>query len=105
MADSKPLLFEGGDLKLGENSVFVFTFTKAKELIKLFKKKDPSNELWKNMLFGVSFAWIRENKFMYKRKLENYKKKLDLSYGPIIDYFDAHWLSTYIQIMIDILNH
>ena len=75
MADSKPILFEG-DLKLGENGVFFYTFTKAKEIIKLFKEKDPSNQLWNKMLFAVSFEWICENKYVYKRKLEKYKKKI-----------------------------
>ena len=103
MSESVPILFKG-DLQLGENSVFFFTFTKAKEIVKLFREKDPSNRLWNKMLFAVSFEWICENKSVYRRKLEKYKKKLELSYGPDIDYHDAHWLSTYIQIMIQLLN-
>ena len=104
MADSKPILLQS-DIQLGENGVFFFTLTKAKEIVKLFREHDPSNKLWNKMLFAVSFEWICENKLVYRRKLEKYKKKLELSYGPKIDYFDAYWLSTYIQIMIEILNH
>ena len=85
-------------------SVLYATFENAKSLAKSLHHLEPCCDLWKKMLFEVSYNWIYHNQRVFRIELEKYSGEL-ISYVPIkIHSNDVRWMRTYVNLMTEILR-
>ena len=85
-------------------NAFTVAFNQAKEVARCISGADPNNELWRPMIFEVSFMWICRNEEQFLRELQRYQDKLNNYIGERVHPKDVQWMKTYVKIMIDILN-
>ena len=108
MANLQPLypgdFPHNNQIKPDQGNVFCIAFSLAKEVARCIRGADPNNELWRAMIFEVSFMWICGNKEQFLRELQRYQDKLNNYVGERVHPKDVQWMKTYVKIMIDILN-
>ena len=85
-------------------STLYVAFENAKSLARILHSLEPNCDLWKKMLFEVSYNWIYHSQRVFRIELEKYSGEL-VSYVPNkIHSNDVRWMRTYVNLMIEILN-
>ena len=85
-------------------SVLYAAFENAKSLAQDLHRIEPNCDLWKKMLFEVSYNWIYHNQRVFRTELTKFRNQLE-SYVPNkVHQNDLRWMKTYGTIMLDILN-
>ena len=100
----RPNVLENAVQKHRYSCVLYATFENAKSLANILHEVEPGCDLWKKMLFEVSYNWIYHNQRVFRTELTKYRRELD-SYVPAkIHSNDVRWMKTYATVMLDILN-